>query len=157
MSLVSITNVGTDAELLDAHLAFHLNAGVDAVIIGGASPDGDVAHVLEPYVLAGHARQAEGSLTELGRLAVAEYGAEWVFPSAPEEFWWPRAKLPEVLAVIRRRVVQALTANSTLRRSKGFRRGKDTRVPLKAAFAGALARILRPLYERRRDRDHAVD
>ena len=59
----------------------------------------------------GHVRRASGSLTELGRLAVAEYGAEWLFATAADEFWWPRGEsLKDVLAVVPARyaVVQAL-------------------------------------------------
>jgi hypothetical protein len=154
MSLVSITNVGTDAELLDAHLAFHLNAGVDTVIVAGASPDGAVAHVLEPYLRAGHVRQADGSLTELGRLAVAEYGAEWVFPSAPEEFWWPRGEsLPEVLAVIPPRygVVQALVREfaGPHGATGSFAEDRTSRSSLleaEPASREGLSRMLRPVY-----------
>jgi hypothetical protein len=111
MSVVSITEVGTDAELLDAHLAFHLNAGVDVIIAAVAGAGDAVIDVIEPYERGGHVRLASGSLTELGRLAVAECGAEWIIPSGLDQFWWPRGEsLKEVLAVIppRYALVQAL-------------------------------------------------
>ncbi len=154
MSLVSITAAGGDADLLDAHLAFHLNAGVDVVIADVAGRADAVAEVLEPYERSGHVRRASGSPTELGRLAVAEYGAEWLFATAADEFWWPRGEsLKDVLAVIPARyaVVQALVREFGGSSDSGgfFAESRTSRVSLLAAEQSPrepLARMLRPLY-----------
>jgi hypothetical protein len=154
MSLVSITVAGSDAELLDAQLAFHLNAGVDVVIAHGAERADAIDEMLESYERSGHVRRASGSLTELGRLAVAEYGAEWVFSSSPDEFWWPRGEsLKDVLAVVppRYAVVQALVREfGGPRGATGFFAEDRT---LRASLLDAerssqepLTRMLRPVY-----------
>jgi hypothetical protein len=155
MSLVSITLVGTDADILDAHIAFHLNAGVDLVIADTTSaPAGAVADVLESYVRTGHVRGASGSLTELGRLAVAEHAAEWIFAGTAEEFWWPRGEsLREVLAVIppRYAVVQALVREFVgARGASGFfaedRTLRSTLLDTELSSRAPLTRMLRPIY-----------
>ena len=154
MSLVSITAPGGDAELLDAHLAFHLNAGVDVVIVDVSGGADAVAGVLETYERGGHVRRAFGSLTELGRLAVAEYGAEWLFAAAADEFWWPRGEsLKDVLAVVPARyaVVQALVREfgGSSDSNAFFAEERISRVSLLKAEQSPrepLARMLRPLY-----------
>ena len=154
MSLVSITAPGGDAELLDAHLAFHLNAGVDVVIVDASGGADAVAGVLGSYERSGHVRRASGSLTELGRLAVAEYGAEWLFATAEDEFWWPRGEsLKDVLAVVPARyaVVQALVREfgDSSGSSGFFAEDRISRVSLletEQSPREPLARMLRPLY-----------
>ncbi|HET7743904.1 MAG TPA: glycosyltransferase family 2 protein [Gaiellaceae bacterium] len=117
MRIVSIVGAGDDAALLDAHLAFHLNAGVDLVLAidGGDDATGEI---LAAYERDGVVRRmstgAHGSSdvrSELARRAVAEHDAEWVLSSDADEFWWPRGEsLKDVLAAIPARygVVQAL-------------------------------------------------
>ncbi len=153
MSLVSITVAGADAELLDAHLAFHLNAGVDVILADTTGRGNDVAAILDAYERDGYVRRASGSLTDLGRIAVAEHGAEWVFCCAPEEFWWPRGEsLKDVLAVIPPRygVVQALVREfGDAHGSSGFfAEDRTSRTSLLASEPSRkpLARMLRPLY-----------
>ena len=73
------------ADLVDAVLAFHLNAGVDFVLaVDHASVDG-TADVLGRYERAGHLRlfREEGEAirlrrTKLARLAATEHGADWI-------------------------------------------------------------------------------
>lgn len=85
------------AELVDAVVAFHLNAGVDFVLaVDHASVDG-TSEVLERYERAGYLRlfREEGEAirprrTELARLAATEHGADWVLHPDGDEFWWPR-------------------------------------------------------------------
>ena len=154
MSLVSITAPGGDAELLDAHLAFHLNAGStwsSSTALGGCRA---VAGVLEPYERSGHVRRASGSLTELGRLAVAEYGAEWL-SRRPSEFWWPRGEsLKDVLAVIPPRYASRPGPRPRVRRLAAARVGSSPRtgsrrvslLETEQSPREPLARMLRPLY-----------
>ncbi len=101
------------------------------------------ARCSKPYVRRATFARASGSLTELGRLAVAEYGADWVFAMAPDEFWWPRGEsLKDVLAVIppRYAVVQALVREfgGSTGRERVLRGGQD--VAVLAAGGGAICR-----------------
>ena len=154
MTLVLIAAIGDDADLVDANLAFHLNAGVDFVIAAADARAEDVIEVLGSYVKGGHARLASGSVTELGRLGVAEHGADWVFSCPSEEFWWPRGEsLKDVLAVVPPRygVVQALVRNfvgST--DEKGFfaeeRIARSSLLEHRESPAQPLSQVLRPVY-----------
>ena len=102
--------VRDEADILDAQLAFHLNAGVDLVLaVDHGSTDG-TSEILEHYVREGHARvvreegrqQQQGEwVTHLARRAAVEERADWVLLSDADEFWWPRGgSLREVLAVV---------------------------------------------------------
>jgi hypothetical protein len=153
MSVVAITTVGSDAGLLDAHLAFHLNAGVDVVIADVSSAGEAALETLEPYEQDGFVRRATGSVNELARLAFAEHGAEWILPSDPDEFWWPRGEsLKDVLAVIppRYAVVQALVRDFVGTSSSGesFAEDKTSRTSLleNESEREPPARMLRPAY-----------
>jgi hypothetical protein len=116
VKIVSVVEAGDDAELTDAHLAFHLNVGVDLVL---AIDEGDAAtsEILASYEREGvldrvdAARSGAETRTRLARSAVADHGADWVLSVDPDEFWWPRGEnLKDVLAAIPRRygVVQGL-------------------------------------------------
>ncbi|HEU5207660.1 MAG TPA: hypothetical protein VFT94_08645, partial [Gaiellaceae bacterium] len=101
--------LGESKDGLGDFLRFHRDAGVDVVVVGGAS----AAEALEPYLRAGFVRLVERgvSQSELACVAANELGAEWVIPGALEEVWWPRGEsLKDVLAVIPPRygVVQGL-------------------------------------------------
>jgi hypothetical protein len=99
-----------EEDVIDAQIAFHLNAGVDFVIAtDNASRDG-TTDILESYERSGCLRlirePAEGLrqgewVTRMARLAAAEHGADWVINSDADEFWWPRGgSLKEVLAAV---------------------------------------------------------
>lgn len=117
MKIASIVAPGDDAELLDAHLAFHLNAGVDVVLALDPGGDGPISELLASYERGGVLQRAAGgddgaeARSGLARRAVTEHGADWVLSSEADEFWWPRGEsLKDVLAAIPARygVVQAL-------------------------------------------------
>lgn len=102
--------VRDEADILDAHLAFHLNAGVDVVLaVDHGSTDG-TSEILERHAREGHARvvreegrqQQQGEwVTRLARRAAVEERADWVLLSDADEFWWPRGgSLKEVLAAV---------------------------------------------------------
>jgi hypothetical protein len=98
-----------DDDVLDAHLRFHLNAGVDLALVAGGEHEAS-ASILEPYVRSGHVVQVAGAAAELARLA-SEHEADWILPADADEFWWPRGEsLKDVLAAIppRYEVVQGL-------------------------------------------------
>jgi hypothetical protein len=98
-----------EADVLDAHLAFHLNAGVDFVVaIDNGSEDG-TTDVLESYARdgyvdlsrdAGELKQSEW-VTRMARRAATDFGADWVINSDADEFWWPRGgSLKDVLSAV---------------------------------------------------------
>ena len=169
MKLVLTTVVDDAADVLDAHLAFHLNAGVDGVIATDPGSQDNTTEVLESYEREGYLRRvpAQGLdgaslLTDMARLAVAEYGADWVIPSKADEFWWPRGEsLKDVLAVIPPRygVVQGLVRTfAGRRRSELFANDMTARTTLLGPEGSAgepLQRWLRPVY--RADPNMVVD
>jgi hypothetical protein len=120
MKLVMTLLARDEADVIDAQLKFHLNAGVDFVIAtDNLSRDG-TTEILESYARDGHLhlirenseylRQAEWT-THMGRLAATDFGADWVIHSDADEFWWPRGEsLKDVLASIPARygIVRAL-------------------------------------------------
>ena len=120
MKLVMTLLARDEADVLDAQLAFHLNAGVDFVIAtDNLSVDG-TTEILESYARQGYLHlireeseylhQAEW-VTRMARLAASEFGADWVISSDADEFWWPRGEsLKDVLESIPARygIVRAL-------------------------------------------------
>jgi hypothetical protein len=120
MKLVMTLLARDEADIVDAQLAFHLNAGVDFVVAtDNLSRDG-TTDVLESYAHEGHLfliheeseylQQADW-ITHMGRLAASHFGADWVIHSDADEFWWPRGEsLKGVLASVPERygVVRAL-------------------------------------------------
>jgi Glycosyl transferase family 2 len=99
-----------EADVIDAQVAFHLNAGVDFVIATDNNSRDGTTEILEAYERAGclhlirepaeGLRQGEW-VTRMARLAAAKYGADWVLNTDADEFWWPRGgSLKEVLAAV---------------------------------------------------------
>src|SRR3954470_4572806 len=120
MKLVMTLLARDEADIVRDQLEFHLNAGVDFVIaMDNLSQDG-TTEILESYAKDGHLhlirqegeylRQADW-ITEMGRMAATDFGADWVIHSDADEFWWPRGEsLKDVLASIPARygIVRAL-------------------------------------------------
>ncbi len=158
MKIVSVLAPGDDAQLVDVHIAFHLNVGVDLVL--AVDPGDDMAaEILATYERDGVVRRVpEGAFrgsdvrSQLARRAVAEHGADWVLPSDPDEFWWPRGEsLKDVLAAIPARygVVQGLVRVFPPRPGDGAFEERMTVRPTLLEHASAsesLASTLRPVY-----------
>ena len=120
MKLVMTLLARDEADVVGENLKFHLNAGVDFVIaMDNLSQDG-TTEILESHAKSGrlhlirqeseYLRQADW-ITEMGRMAATEFGADWVVHSDADEFWWPRGEsLKDVLASIPARygIVRAL-------------------------------------------------
>jgi hypothetical protein len=98
-----------EEDILDAHLAFHLNAGVDFVLaIDNASEDG-TTEILRSYARDGYVdltlesgdlKQAEW-VTHLARRAATDFDADWVINADADEFYWPRGgTLKDVFAAV---------------------------------------------------------
>jgi len=91
--------VKDEADILDAQLAFHLNAGVDFVIATDTGSTDGTVEILERYRQAGvlelrvdHSQpfRLGDQRTTMARAAATEFGADWVINSDADEFWWPR-------------------------------------------------------------------
>ncbi len=113
MKLVVTVLARDEADVIDAQIAFHLNAGADLVIATDNNSRDGTTEILQAYEREGclhliHER-AEGLhqsewVTRMARLAATEFAADWVINSDADEFWWPRgASLKEVLAAIPKR------------------------------------------------------
>jgi Glycosyl transferase family 2 len=102
-----------EADVVEAHVAFHLNAGVDLILATDHRSQDGTTEILQSYARAGALRLIRESgeefrqsewVTGMARLAATEYGADWVIHSDADEFWWPRGgSLDEVLAAIPKR------------------------------------------------------
>ena len=120
MKLVMTLLARDEADVIDAHLKFHLDAGVDFVIATDNRSHDGTTEILETFARDGHLhliredseylQQAEWT-TRMGRLAATDFGADWVIHSDADEFWWPRGEsLKDVLTSIPARygIVRAL-------------------------------------------------
>ena len=109
MKLVMTLLARNEEDILDAHLAFHLNAGVDFVIAIDNGSDDGTTEILESYARDGHVEltRDDGELdqaewvTGLARRAATDFGADWVINSDADEFYWPRGgTLKDVLSAV---------------------------------------------------------
>jgi hypothetical protein len=119
MKLVVTVLARDEADVIDAQVAFHLNAGADLVIATDNNSQDGTTEILRAYEREGCLRlihePAEGLrqsewVTRMARLAATEFAADWVINTDADEFWWPRGEsLTEVLAAVPKRygVVEA--------------------------------------------------
>ena len=107
VKLVQTLVVRDEADIVDAQIAYHLNAGVDFVLATDHESDDGTTDVLETYARDGHLRlfREHGEMresdwrTRMARLAATEHGADWVINTDADEFWMPRrGTLKEALA-----------------------------------------------------------
>ena len=110
MRLVQTLLVRDEADVVDAQIAFHLDAGVDFVIATDNRSRDGTREILERHAREGHLhlidepgddlRQSEW-VTRMARLAATDFGADWVLNTDADEFWWPQgSSLKDVLAEI---------------------------------------------------------
>jgi hypothetical protein len=110
MKLVMTLLVRDEADILDANLAFHLNAGVDVIVATDHRSQDGTTEILESYADDGYLhlikeagdefRQTE-FVTRMARQAVTELSADWVIHADADEFWWPRgSSLKQVLEAV---------------------------------------------------------
>ena len=108
VKLVMTLRTRDQAEIVDALVAFHLNAGVDYVIATDHRSEDGTVDILEEYARAGvlhlireHGEEVRGSewRTRMARMAATRYAADWTFSCDGDEFWWPRgSSLKDVFA-----------------------------------------------------------
>jgi hypothetical protein len=89
VKLALATKIGSGAELLEAHLDFHLAAGVNLILV---ESNGTLA-LPERFTGAAGVELVCGSATK----AAEKRGVDWVIESEPNEFWWPRGGTLEQL------------------------------------------------------------
>jgi hypothetical protein len=136
MKLVLTLLARDEADIVDAQIKFHLNAGVDFVIATDNLSEDGTTEILESYAKSGqlhliredseYLKQAEW-ITRMGRLAATDFGADWVIHSDADEFWWPRGdSLKDVLASIPKRygIVRALLRHFVPRPDDGVTFGE---------------------------------
>ena len=140
--------VRDEADILEAHLAYHLEAGVDFVIATDHRSQDGTTEILESYERAGvlqliretgeFASQSAWQ-TRMARLAATEHGADWVVNSDADEFWWPRGtSLKDVLGTVPAEygIVRALVRNFAPRRSGDDRFSE--RMTVRLAFSAPI-------------------
>jgi len=120
MKVVMTLRARDEADIVDAQISFHLNAGVDFVVATDHRSQDGTTEILERHEREGrlHLIREQGAAmqegewaTHMARLAARDFGADWVIASDADEFWWPRGgSLKDVLASVPARygVVHAL-------------------------------------------------
>jgi glycosyltransferase involved in cell wall biosynthesis len=112
VKLVMTLRTRNEADILDAQLSFHLNAGVDFVVAIDNGSDDGTTEILESYARDGYVSftqdpnvyQEAAWVTQMARRAASEFGADWVVNSDADEFWWPRGgSFKEILAAVPKR------------------------------------------------------
>ncbi|MBA2642188.1 MAG: glycosyltransferase family 2 protein [Actinobacteria bacterium] len=130
MKLVQTLVVRDEADIVDAQIAYHLNAGVDFVLATDNESQDGTTEILRSYERDGHLHlirergevQESGWRTRMARLAATEFGADWVINTDADEFWMPReGALKEALAAVPEAfgVVWALTRQFVPRADDG--------------------------------------
>ena len=110
MRLVMTLLVRDEADVVDAQLAHHLDAGVDFVVATDNRSSDGTTEVLERYASEGrlHLIREQGDdlrqtewVTRMARLAATDFAADWVINTDADEFWWPEGEsLRDVLAAV---------------------------------------------------------
>jgi Glycosyl transferase family 2 len=109
VKLVMTLRTRDHADLVDAHLTYHLSAGVDFVLVFDHRSEDGTREILDRFAREGYARvvrkdderyQVGVWIQELAELA-HDHKPDWVLASDADEFWWPSGgNLKDVLGAI---------------------------------------------------------
>jgi hypothetical protein len=109
VKLVQTLVVRDEADIVEAQIDYHLNAGVDFVLATDHDSRDGTTEILAAYERQGVLRffREQGEMREsvwrsrMARLAATEHGADWVINTDADEFWMPRrGTLKEALAAV---------------------------------------------------------
>jgi hypothetical protein len=109
VKLVQTLVVRDEADIVDAQIAYHLNAGVDFVLATDHDSRDGTTEILESYERRGVLRlfRERGDMREsvwrsrMARYAATDLGAAWVINTDADEFWMPRrGTLKEALSAV---------------------------------------------------------
>jgi hypothetical protein len=102
--------VQDEEDVLRDHISFHLDRGVDFVIVTDNNSRDSTPDILDEFRRAGAVRiihepgddySQSKWVTRMARMAAAEEGADWVVNSDADEFWWPEeGDIKSVLASV---------------------------------------------------------
>lgn len=110
MKLVMTLLVSDEEDTIEPVIDYHLDQGVDFLVVTANRATDEVLEKIGPYVEAGSVRlireeatvyaQSEW-VTRMARLAATEHDADWVINADADEFFWPEpGTLKEVLAAV---------------------------------------------------------
>ncbi|MCW2924727.1 MAG: hypothetical protein JWM98_2131 [Thermoleophilia bacterium] len=120
MKVVMTVLVRNEADILEANLAFHRNAGIDFFIVTDNRSTDATPDILRRWEARGLVRviveeddtYAQGAwVTRMARLAATEHDATWVVNADADEFFLPRrGSIPDALATLPAGVGQVLAS-----------------------------------------------
>ena len=130
MKLVQTMLVRDEVDIIEAQISYHLDAGVDFVIVTDHDSQDGTSDVLESFARDGYLLRLprSGKMHEsawrshMARLAAVGYGADWVINTDADEFWTARdGSLKDILSAVPATygVVWALTRHFVPRPEQG--------------------------------------
>jgi Glycosyl transferase family 2 len=110
MKLVMTLLVRDEEDIIASNIDFHLNKGVDFIIaMDNLSIDGtaDILRLYERKGMLHYLKQPDDTyaqdiwVTQMARLASAQFAADWIINNDADEFWWPQqGDLKSILASV---------------------------------------------------------
>jgi len=99
MKLVMTLAVRDEEDILKENIDFHISQGVDFVIATDNCSVDSTKDILREYenegklfyIYEGNDNMDQSKwVTRMARMAVSDFGADWVINNDADEFWWPR-------------------------------------------------------------------